>query len=364
MRRGTIVLVLFVLIAAGIIGASYLLQSQPTLTFTVAVDPLIEDWAQAAVSAFNATNPVVGAGRRIQFSVNTIDDVRVWSGTSTWTAAAHPNGWLAASSLSVDYAGSRNIPLQVVAASVAKTPLIMGAYVSRANVLSDTALTWDDLANAATVENWEALGGQPGWQFVKLAFSLPDQTISGFPVLLSAAANFHQTAQLSSAQLTDPDFRNWFIPIVNSVSNFNSIGQDAAAYTARGTASVDVALAPESQWLHNLSGIIRNEDVRFSYPAYSFVYDFPLARWDDSTTTDDERLAIDRLSGWLLNPEQQALLPDFGLRPVNFMIAENDTRFFEGQRFGIELNPSFDNTIQAQAINDTQLLLRWFQGIR
>jgi hypothetical protein len=362
MRRGTTVLLIFVLIAAGIVGASYLLQNQPPLNMTIAVDPLIEDWARQSVSAFNSTSPMIGAGRRVQISVSIIDDVRLWSGTGGWTSQAHPQGWLAASSASPAYA--RSYPFQPVQESVAITPLIIGGYMSRVAALTDTALNWDELANAAKTENWEALGGQSNWRFVKLAFSLPDQTVSGFPVLLSAAANFHDSVQLTNAQLTDSAFRDWFAPVIRSVPNFNSIGQDAAAFTARGTASVDFALAPESQWLHNLSGITRNESIRFSYPEYAFVYDFPFLRWDDATTTDDERSAMNRLGEWFLSAEQQALLPDYGLRPAAMMLSEADTRFIEAGVYGIELNPTFANVIEAPSINDVQLLLRWFQSIR
>jgi hypothetical protein len=364
MRRGTIVLFIFVLAAVGIIAASTLLQNQPPFTMTIAVDPLIEDWAREVVNRFNGTNPVVGAGRRVQFAVTVVDDVRVWNGATTWTSLDHPHGWLAASSLSVEFARSRSISTRTVVESVARTPLVIGGYVSRVDILTDEALTWEDIAAAAEVENWEALGGQANWRFVKLAFSLPDQTISGLSVLLSAVANFQQTTQITGAEVNNTEFRNQFTPIVRSVSNFNSIGQDAAAYTARGTASVDIAFAPESQWLHNLNGILRNEDIVLSYPEYPFVFDFPLVQWDDSTTTDDERRALDRLGEWMLNTEQQSLLPDDGLRPVTLTITSDDSWFSQAEAYGLELNPNFDNVIEVSGINDAQSLIRWFQSIR
>ncbi len=67
-QRGTIFIVLFLLIAAGIIGASRFLGSQPATEYTLAVDPLAQGWAEAAVSAFNASQPTVNT-HRIQFRV-------------------------------------------------------------------------------------------------------------------------------------------------------------------------------------------------------------------------------------------------------------------------------------------------------
>ena len=48
MRRGTIFLILFIVIVAGIIGLSTFLQNQPPVEITVAVNPLAEEWVREA----------------------------------------------------------------------------------------------------------------------------------------------------------------------------------------------------------------------------------------------------------------------------------------------------------------------------
>lgn len=370
MRRGTIVILIFVLAAAGIVAASTLLQNQPAVTLTIAVDPLIEEWVRSSVNEFNATNPVVGAGRRVQFSTTTlevVDDFRVWSGGVTWTSASHPDVWIASSSASVLWAQNRFSAVQVIEPSLAQTPLVWGGYSSRVNLLTNGAanpLDWDAVATAAADGgNWRELGGQAGWGFLKSAFSLPDQTMSGVAALMVAAAEYGNTAQVASAQFTNPSFRQWLTPVFETI-NFSTIGNDPAAFVARGTASADVAIAPESLWLQNLSGITRNEAIRLNYPEYTFVFDFPLTAWNDATVPDETRSAAARLGDWLMSAPQQAKLTQYGLRPINKMIDTTDTLFTQAEQYGIQPNPTFTNVLATPPLVDVQGLIRWFQSAR
>ncbi len=92
MRRGTIFVIIFILLAAGIVGASLFLRSQPPLEITVAVNPLAESWVRAAVDAYNASEPVVNATRRVIYRVTAVDDLTVWSDevSRQWTETDHP----------------------------------------------------------------------------------------------------------------------------------------------------------------------------------------------------------------------------------------------------------------------------------
>jgi hypothetical protein len=250
--------------------------------------------------------------------------------------------------------------------SLAKTPLIFGGYASRINVLTrgaDQPLTWAEVNNAAAKESWSVLGGETNWQFVKLAVAIPDQTMSGLAVMLSAAGSHHQTRQLTTAELTDPGFRTEATKLMDSVSNFNTIGQDVAAFVSRGTSAADIGIAPESQWLRNLDGILKNdEDARFSYPDYIFVFDFPLTRWEDTKVTDDTRQAVNSLGNWLISSNQQESLKRYGLRPISGTITVADGLFADAEAYGIQLNPVLDNVIQAPPLNNLQALIQWLQS--
>jgi hypothetical protein len=327
MRRGSIFVILFVVVAAIVIGASQFLRSQPPTEITIAVDPLAVAWVENAVAALNATSPVVNATQRIQFRVTPVDDLDVWQGQRIWSPDNHPAAWIPASSISVGYAKENGVPLGDVAASVARTPLVWGGYVSRVDVITDggtAPLDWPTVAQAAETASWAALGGESEWQFIKLGFGQPGRKMNGLAVLFSGAGAYHKKADLSGADLRAADFRDWMLPVINSVPNFATLGSDPAAAMARGPSTVEIGFFPESQWLLNLSGLLQNEDVRLSYPAYQFLLDFPLVRWQDSSTTDEQRQAVDLLSGWLLATAQQSNAPDHGLRPATVEPTEAD----------------------------------------
>lgn len=358
MRRGTLIVIIFVLIAAAIVGASQFLRSQPPLELTVAVNPLIADWVQDAVTRYNATQPVVAATQRIQLKVNVVDDLPAWQGSQPWTVQNHPAIWIPASSASVSYSGTYS----VVTPSVARTLLVWGGYRSRVDVATGGApLDWEAVQALAAAESWASLpGGERSWGFVQLGFSRPDQTMSGLAVLFSAAAAFNASADISGSATRSTEFRDWLTPVIESV-NFQNMLADPAATVARGPSTVQIALLPESQWLMNLTGLTDDEEIVFSYPAYAFVFDFPIAAWRTAAeVTPAEREAVTAFSRWLLDAAQQNQLAEHGLRPASGELAVNSPLFAQGQPLGIQLQPDLSRTITPPSRNEAQGLVQWF----
>jgi hypothetical protein len=361
MRRGSIFVILFIIVAAIVIGASQFLRSQPPMEITVAVDPLAEPWVSDVIVGLNATNPVVNATRRVQFRVTTVEDLDVWNGTTRWTTNSHPAAWIAASSDSVQYATESGLSLVEVTPSLARTPLLWGGYVSRVNVLTDDGsepLDWAAVQNAADAESWSRIGGSADWGFVKLGFGQPGRKMAGLAVLFSGAAAFDDTTDLSGGTTRAANFRSWMLPIIKSV-NFSTLGGDPAAAMVRGASTVEIALLPEVQWLNNLSGLLNNEDVILSYPAYQYVLDFPLARWQDTATTVEEQQAIDVLRDWLTGAAQQASAANFGLRPSGAEPTAQDPLFAAGIPYGIQLAPAFGQVVSPPNRGDIQGLIEW-----
>lgn len=369
MRRGTIFLIIFIVVSLGIVGASIFIKNQPPITITVAVDPLGEAWLRQAVTDFNnSETQILNGTRRVQVNVQVISELEVWRPTNrdtAWTAQNHPTAWIPSSSISLAYATSQ--PFEVIQPSVAKTLLVFAGYQSRVDVLTNNGaepLTWEHIIRAAQTESWQALGGDPSWRFVNLAFSLPDRKMCGLGTLLSAAASLSDSPNLTSSALRGT-FTTEFAAVVQSVPNFNSIGNDVAAYMARGgPATVDFAIAPESLWLNNLSGLVANEPVRFSYPDYAFVFDFPLAIWQDQHTTSEQRQAAQAFGTWLMGETPQNSALRYGLRPASGVVPPSAELFFEAQQYGIQLDVSLDDHIQPPGQADTQGLLTWFQTAR
>lgn len=361
MRRGTIIVFVFVILAAVVVGLSQFFQRQPPTEFTLVVSPLAADWAREAVARFNDTAPLVNATQRVQFNVSTLDDLAVWQDTIGWTPENRPAAWLPASSLSVEYSPR----FTVLVPSLARTPLVWGAYESRAAVVTGAdarPLDWDAVQAAAAAESWAALaGGRADWRFVKLAFPRPDQTMSGLAALFTAAADYANAASVTGSAVRDSAFRAWLEPVIASVPNFQTLGADPAAAMARGPSTVEIALLPENLWLKNLNGLVGNETVVFTYPQFQLVLDFPLAGWANAAeVTDTEQAAVQALAAWLAAPAQQAALLSHGLRPAQAEPDASAALFAAAAPYGILYEPDYGQAVLPPARTDAQSLIQWF----
>lgn len=363
MRRGTIIVLIFIVLAAAVIGASQFLRSQPPLEITVAVSPLAETWLRGAVDAFNASDPVVNATRRVHVTVNTIDDLNAWSdeGQRAW-ATTHPAAWIPASSASLGYAS--RLPLDTVEPSLAQTVLVWGGFSDRVDALTDDGarpLDWGEIAQAADAGTWANVAADhASWGNIKLAFTRPNGSTGGLAVLFSGAAAFGSDPVVSGALVVSNEFHDWMESILLSVPNYNTLGASVAKTLAsRGISVGEIALLPESEWLTNLTGslTVASNPIRLSYPAYQFVFDFPMARWQGMT--DDENAAVEALRQWLLRQNPEA----YGLRPASGVPAATAPLWADAETYGAQLAPDLTLTVQAPPRAETQRLLAWVGGV-
>jgi ABC-type sulfate transport system substrate-binding protein len=126
---------------------------------------------------------------------------------------------------------------------------------------------------------------------------------------------------------------------------------------SRGATVADYALLPESQWLESAAGLA-DDGFSFSYPAYQFMLDFPITRWDDTQTTDMQRAAVQSFADFLLGEKGQALAIQHGLRPVSGGLDETATRFVNAQANGIQLSPDFGVLVQPDSRNTIDSVIR------
>lgn len=363
MRRGTIVVIVFVVLAAIVVGASQFLRSQPPLEITVVVSPLAEAWVRSAAESFNASSPVVNATRRVQVRVVVQDDMNVWSddGVSQMQDAP-PAAWIPATSISLQYAS--RLPFEVVEESVAKTLLVWGGFSDRVDALTDGGtrpLDWTDVAAAADAGRWANIdGGNGAWGNINLAFSRPTGSMSGLAMVFSGAAAFADDPVVSSATANGTDFRNWVTPILDSVPNYNTLGTSVAQRLAsNGVSLASVALLPESEWINNLRGTLvdANNPIRLSYPAYPFVFDFPLARWQGLAA--DDNAAVDAFAAWLLAQHPE----NYGLRPADGVVPETARLFTEAENYGVQPEVVLTQTVTMPARAETQRVQVWLGTI-
>jgi hypothetical protein len=359
--RGTIVLVIFAIIVAAIIGLSQFVQSQPPVEITVAVNPMAEDWMRALVADFNESEAVINGTTRITVNMTTTKDIAVWD-DNKWSVDNHPDAWLPASSASVSYLNS-NIPFQTIANSTAQTPLVWGGFQSRVDILTTGGiLDWGIVAGAAQTDegNWASLGGESGWGFLKFAYARPSNDIAGLAVLFSGASEFTESTTLDRSQLLDDEFNTWMEAIVASVPNFQTLGSNpAAAMASRGTSVAEIAFLPESLWLNSLNDLNGSDPITFNYPATQFVLDFPLTMWDDPDTSDETKLAVQAFTDYVTGTGQNTVT-EFGLRPANGNVTNADSLFADGVSFGIVLEPDYGQIVIAPDKNTTETLLERF----
>jgi hypothetical protein len=352
--RTTIIFLFFVILIAAIFGIQQVVQRQPPVEITIAVDPLAEAWVRAAATAYNNSTQLVNGTTRIQVAITVTDDLDVWRGNPNWNTNSHPHGWLASSSLAVDYLPG-SLPFTTVAASTARTPLVWGGFNHRVELITANGtrpFDWTAVQTIAAGQTWESGGN------VNMALNWASSSMSGVGVLLTAAASQSGATTITRDVITDPTFDSWFQPIYDSVRNAERIGGSPAEQMAtRGTTVADFALLPESQWLQSI-GDLAPDGVTFSYPAYQFILDFPVSVWEDAGTTAIDRAAVQSFANFLLSAEGQALAVQNGLRPANSEPDASATLFVDAQAHGIQLAPDLTQIVLPDDRNTTDAIIR------
>jgi hypothetical protein len=367
---GTGIVILFVLVSLGIAGLSYLRQNQPQpqatpLELTLTVNPMAHDWMTDAVTAFNQSDARLLDDVSITIILNTtpIEDITVWRG-GTWNDNNRPDMWLPSSSLSVNYAGYPFVDANSTA--LAKTPMIFIASTLAHNAITENGarpMDWDVVQSASLAGTWANFGANSLQGNVNIAFSPPDSTMNGLMVLYGGQAYYNRALTFASAT-PNPEFLTWFAPIVDSVPNFNTIGDDVATFMLTRGSSVNIGIMPEAQFLNQVDTFIRNRAIVVSYPEYPVVFDFPLVWWDKVNLEANDQAtraqAIQAFVNWLLEPAQQAQLSQYGLRPLTLNITENDELFRKGVDVGIQYTPLIEPSLSEVNKSQASALFSWF----
>lgn len=349
-------MILFFVVAVGVIGASQVLRSQPALTLTIAASPLAVDWVQAAADRFNVTEPVVNGTQRIRVVVTALDDLDVWQGgRSAWTDANRPDAWLAATGTSFAVMTAAGEPLTVLQPTLAITPLVWGGFPPEVIAIT---------GNGTQPFDWTAV--QAASQQIRPAFPNPAGTTAGFAVAVSGAAAFNRTATLTTDSFGQP-FRDWIAPVLTAVPNYNTLGASVAeTLAARGASVGSIALLPENDWLRNLRGAFAREGLRLAYPEYPLIFTFGYALW--GRTLPDAAIEPTRAAGvrafgdYLAGDAAQTLLLTFGLRPADGVVPAGPGLFAEGAQYGVPLTLNMADPIRLPtSAGDLLRVQTWLQ---
>jgi len=321
MRRGTIFIFVFILVAGGIIALTQLFRSQPALEIIVAVDPLAERWVREAAIAFNAQGETVGVSRRVRVTVQVMGDMGVFGGQSGWRAENHPDGWIPAwGGLFLSPSVGAGLTARQISPSLARTTLVWMSPASADDRVAEP--TWDAVQVAARADE-------------NLAFPSAATSVQGFATLISGVAEFKLASPLTDVMLTGTDSRAYLTPMINAVPSYATVGADSALTMSGPTGATYAAgMATESQWLSQLN-TLSAKTPRFGYPAAPVIFDFPAYLLDSVNQTEDDRAGVQAFAAYLALPAQQTSAMNFGLRPAQSEPAVEQALFARGAQYGI-----------------------------
>ena len=157
----------------------------------------VEPWVSQAAETYNATEQYID-GRQVVIEIIPMQGLSALNKWSRGEFDSVPTVWLAESRIWVEQANAQtdqDIFLnggRYRAQPVALSPLVWGIWQEPFEVLTDyfdtDALSWDELHEAATEDNWEALGGEAEWGKFKLVVAHPIRDPAGLTAIVRLTA--------------------------------------------------------------------------------------------------------------------------------------------------------------------------------
>lgn len=263
---------------------------------TVAVSPSVIEWAERAASDFNRSN------QDAQISIVSANGLVAVDTFARLAPEERPHAWIAESTFVSAIAQDSGMTFIPYASSLAASELVWGGFGSRADALG--TLDWQTIHDAATASGWSALNGDANWGFFKLTIASPTNSAEGLAALLTAAATYHDTAQVTRSHVTDQAFLAWLQETVDSVPNFNTLGPNPAeALATRGPSVGDVGFLAAVNWFAVADDLNKWETFVTSEPHYTMELDYPyLIR---ANLTSEEQAMVSRFGDYLARQSEQ-----------------------------------------------------------
>jgi len=408
MKRTRIVFIVIVVVALLIVGAGLLWRAlnpaQQPLTVTpkgpiqvrVITALPVEPWVREAAKQFNgekhklegeviqveiiAMDGLTALGKfdRDDFGVLGERTIKELSEAERQKLAQFPTAWIPDSRYLVELANAsykerlgRDVFLtdgEYRARPIAISLFAWGIYQSRAEVLKARygELDWQAIHDAATARGgWPELGGDPAWGFFKLVVPNPHKNVGGLAAMIAAAGEYYDRPNISTADVTDPDFQRWLGELMGAVTDISG----ASAYTAEDFALFGYSVGDggqllESDLLRHMAGIQTRwaDPLVILYPRYVTWFDFPFTVWMGPETTALEKNAALEFEKYLLSPDVQRQAVALGLRPVNpdVSVMEGDSPFVKWEAQGVKTVVPRTTAMRSPDRDVLQALLRWF----
>ncbi|MBW4644300.1 MAG: substrate-binding domain-containing protein [Goleter apudmare HA4340-LM2] len=202
---------------------------------------------------------------------------------------------------------------------VAKTLLVGIAWPERGKVLfPDGRFQWSRVEQAMQAGSWDKIGGANNWGSFDFLTTDPTRSNSG-QVTLNLWTQSKLSGTINSNSFNNPSVQTLFALIKKSVYQPpRSTDILLQEFIARGANDADVATVYESIALHRWQQSSANQSqpyqIYYLNPTIETTATAAIMRQDvDANTANAARKFLD----FLTQPEQQAVLVQYGFRPVN-----------------------------------------------
>ncbi len=308
------------------------------------------EWLEAAVTQFHETNPsihvkLIGKGSLDSAAaiLDGTDKPVLWSPADSLVANLLASDWQTKTSSELFPISGEDGPQPLLL-----TPLVFAVWEDRAKVLLDASggqLSWKTIHKAvSSPKGWPAIGGKPGWGFVKLGHTDPTRSNSGLQaIVLMAMEYFNTTTDLTIEQMLDPKFQEFVKEIEAGVPHFEtSTGTFMTEMIRFGPSKYDIALVYESlavSQLENAQG--RWGSLHIYYPPTTIWSDHPVVMLKAPWVTPAQRAAGEKLIAFLRSVPVQSTALHFGFRPADPSVPmktnEGNNPFIKMSQYGLSL---------------------------
>lgn len=340
-RRNVIIFVLFLLVAAGVVGSQYLfkwsrgtfLNPAPPLAISVIYSGELRAWLAPAAEQFNAQRKKVG-DQAVQVTIEQVDDGVALS--DIVSGKRQPTAWIPASSIWVNLlnnqwrAGHQSDLLlrsgEYGTTPMSLTPMVFVMYADRAEAFTKKYpdVDWKTIQQAVTDPNgWKSIDpSHEDWGMVKYSQTSPANSNAGLlAATLATYSYFAKTGGLSSATLNDEGYRKWMAGLaVSLVADAPPTAQQQMEDMLRyGSSRYDVVSIYESlvaQQIKNAQGRF-GTDLKVFYPRQNIWSDYPFSILVGEQSTAEQKDAALLFERYLYSPPVQALALNSGFRPAN-----------------------------------------------
>ncbi len=299
----TLVLVAITVISGAVGWAPLPLPTvAPPIQLDIAISSEKEAWLRSALERFASTNPTVN-GRAIKVRIRV-------AGSRDLITAIEREGY------------------QPTVVSPASTLQLAELQQWQADWLREPA---QPLAFSPVVALIRTEGIDNPWQLwqrelpdqinsLKIGISSPVLSNGGLQTLITLAAQYHQTTELTIAKAQDSGFRDWLKRLSRQVVNWpDSTGALTTDFVIR-PGVYDIITTYENLALQAFrQGEGRGlQLLRIAYPANPIISDHPFVILNAPWVGNAEREAAIRLRTFLLSPTEQTIaMREYGFRPVN-----------------------------------------------